>query len=85
MKTDKNKFKENLLEGIFELVFTAIFFGIGAIIIYFAGSLFGFKIDLSDMDLDTVVFIGIVTPIVVFLIISYLTQSIKEKIKEKRK
>ena len=62
MKFDKKKLSEELLEGLLEIILSLVFFGIGAFIV----SLFGVKIDFSELDGDLIILLGILVFAVVF-------------------
>jgi hypothetical protein len=59
MKRDKQEIKEEMKdgcrEGLLELLFTALFFGVGCLILF----LFGAQIDLAELDFDLIVLIGL--------------------------
>ena len=77
MKKDKKKIKEALLEGLVELIFTVLFFGIGAFIV----SLFGVDLDAPNIDFDLLCLLGIVVPIVIFCAVCALVKWVKKTIK----
>lgn len=74
MKKDKSKIKEAVLEGILEIILTAVCFGIGALIF----SLLGIKIDSPNIDFETIVLLGIIAPVLLFAIINGVVQWVKK-------
>ena len=78
MKKDKNTFKENLLEGLLELIFSLILVGIGALIL----RLFGVRLDSPKLDFETIALIGILALVFLAIIFS-LVKWIKDKRKKK--
>ena len=82
MKSKKDAFKENLLEGILEIVFTVIFFGVGAGVIYLFGKLFKLNLDVFSMDADGVILLGVVALLVIPFIIAILVNTIKKIMKK---
>ena len=81
MKKDKKKLKGALFEGLLEIVFTLIFFGIGALIV----SACGVELDSPNIDFDMIVLLGIIVPVVVFGLICTLVQWLKRITKGKQK
>ena len=73
----KKKRREALIEGLLEIIFSLIFFGIGVVIV----SLLGHNIDFAAMDGDLLILIGMA---VIFLPLGALL-SLIEKIKKKAK
>ena len=82
MKSKKDAFKENLLEGILEIVFTVIFFGIGAVLVHLFCELFKLDLDVFSMDEDLIVILGIVAFFVICAIVALLVNIIKKKTKK---
>ena len=82
MKSKKDAFKENLLEGILEIVFTVIFFGIGAVLVLLFGELFKLDLDVFSMDEDLIVILGIVAFFVICAIVALLVNIIKKRTKK---
>ena len=82
MKSKKDAFKENLLEGILEIVFTVIFFGIGAVLVLLFGELFKLDLDVFSMNEDLIVILGIVAFFVICAIVALLVNIIKKKTKK---
>ena len=70
-----------VLEGLAEIVFTLICFGIGAFII----SLFGVNLDSPNVDGDLIVLLGIAVFVVIFGVVCVLVQWFKKIIDGKRK
>ena len=79
MKRTKKQIKEDLLDGLLEIVLSLVFCAIGALII----SLLGIDLDASSIDLDLLIFIGIVAFLAVFGIVCALLQLKKKKKKKK--
>ena len=73
MKKDKNKIKENFFEGLTELVFALVFFGIGALILH----IFGIDLDAPNIDFDSIVLIGIVAVVALVGIVCAVLGAIK--------
>lgn len=82
MKSKKDAFKENLLEGILEIVFTVIFFGVGAVLVHLFGELFKLDLDVFSMDEDLIVILGIVAFFVICAIVALLVNIIKKRTKK---
>ncbi len=79
MKKDKQHIREALLEGVLEIVFTLLFFGIGAFII----SLFGLDLDSPSIDFDLIVLIGIFVFFAALAAVCFLVTRIKKHLKKK--
>ena len=79
MKKDKQHIREALLEGVLEIVFTLLFFGIGAFII----SSFGLDLDSPSVDFDLIVLIGILVFFVALAAASFFVTRIKKHLKKK--
>ncbi len=75
MKKDKGRFKEALLEALGEIIISAVFFGLGALIII----LFGVEFEWAETAPDTVILIGITVFFVIFAIIFVLVKLIEGK------
>ena len=82
MKKQKNSFKEHLTESILEIVLIAIFYGIGAGVIYLFGKLFKLNLDVFSMDADGVILLGVVALLVIPFIIAILVNTIKKIMKK---
>ncbi|MBR3878818.1 MAG: hypothetical protein IKJ24_01720 [Clostridia bacterium] len=78
MKRTKKQIKEELLEGLLEIVLSLAFCAIGALII----SLIGIDLDASSIDLDLLILIGIVAFLAVFGITFAVIHLIKKKKKD---
>ena len=73
-RTDKKgKLKENLIDGLLELVLTVVFFAIGWGVL----SLFG--MDVEEMDSDLTVLIGIAVLAVIFGTVAVVVHFMKKK------
>jgi len=81
MKKDKNKIKENFFEGLTELVFALVFFGIGALILH----IFGIDLDAPNIDFDSIALIGIVAVVAVVGIVCAVLGAIKLSRKRSKK
>ena len=81
MKKGKKKLKEAFFELAFEIVFTLLFFGIGALII----NAFGIELDAQSIDFDLIVLLGIVALIIVFGAVYALIQRFKKTSNKSRK
>ena len=81
MKKRKKNIGGALLEGLGELVLTAVCFAIGALVL----SLFGVTLDAPSLDGDLVVLLGTLIFLAVFLAIYALVQWFKKIICQKRK
>ena len=79
MKRNKKQIKEDLLDGLLEIVLSLVFCAIGALII----SLFGIVPDFSKIDPDLLIVLGAVVFLVVFGIVCALLQLKKKKKKKK--
>ena len=79
MKIDKKEFLAALLEGLAEIIFTLIGFGIGALIV----SLFGVNFESSELDSDLLIFIGIVVILAILIAMCALVQCFKKKANNK--
>lgn len=75
MKRNKKQIKEDLLDGLLEIVLSLVFCAIGALII----SLLGIDLDASSIDLDLLILIGIVAFLAVFGITFVAIHLIKKK------
>ena len=81
MKKDKKKLKEELFEGLLEIVLALIFFFVGALILI----AFGVELDSPHIDFDLIVLIGIIIFVVVFGLVCTLVIWLKKIIKGKQK
>ncbi len=75
MKRNKKQIKEDLLDGLLEIVLSVAFCAIGALII----GLFGIDLDLSGIDPDLLILIGIVAFLAVFGIVCVVIHLIRKK------
>ena len=75
MKRTKKQIKEDLLDGLLEIVLSLAFCAIGALII----SLLGIDLDLSGIDLDLLILIGVGAFLAVFGIMFVVIHLIKKK------
>ena len=75
MKRTKKQIKEELLDGILEIVLSLVFCAIGALII----GLFGIDLDLSGIDLDLLILIGVGAFLAVFGIVCVVIHLIRKK------
>ena len=81
MKKDKKKLKEELFEGLLEIVLALIFFFVGALILI----AFGVELDSPHIDFDLIVLIGIIIFVVVFGLVCTLVIWLKKIIKGNQK
>ncbi len=77
MKKDKKRVSEILLEIILELVLTAVFVGIGFLVLH----LFGIDASIENIDFELIALIGVA----IFIIIFIAAYAIINWIKSKRK
>ena len=78
-KIKKSRFASMLAEAVGEIVFTFVFFGIGALVLM----LFGAGDNLMERDLDLVALIGIVSLLALFVIFKLILVLIKKIFKKK--
>ena len=78
MKRNKKQIKEDLLDGLLEIILSLIFGAIGVLII----SLLGIDLDASSIDLDLLILIGLVAFLAVFGITYVVIHLIKKKKKD---
>ena len=81
MDKDKKKRKEEFFEALLEIVFSVIFFGIGAFIF----SAFGFKLDSPNLDFESIVLIGLIVTVVALGLGCTVVQLLKKIFKGNRK
>ena len=75
MKRNKKQIKEDLLDGLLEIVLSLVFCAIGALII----SLLGIDLYASSIDLDLLILIGVVAFLAVFGIVFAAIHFIRKK------
>lgn len=78
MKREKGRIKVRLLEALLELVVMLVCVGLGALVIL----LLGFDLDLSKLDFEIVVLVGVVVFIALLLISNFFVQRIKRLFKK---
>ena len=74
MKKDKRDIKNNVLDAIVELIFTAVCFAIGM----FIASLFGVDFNSPDTDYELIILLGVAVLIVSFIVVYALTHLLKK-------
>lgn len=74
-KSSKEQLKEGVFEGAVEIVFTLIAFGIGALIF----GLFGDEFEMSNIDPDLAILVGMLFIFALVAIIVFLIHLIKKK------
>ena len=78
MKREKGRIKVRLLEALLELVVMLVCVGLGALVIL----LLGFDLDLSKLDFEIVVLVGVVVFMALLLIANFFVQRIKRLFKK---
>ena len=63
---------EGAIELVLEIVITAVFFGVGALILW----LFGVNIDFESADLDLIVLVGVAVFFAVFAVVAVIVKAI---------
>lgn len=83
MKKKKQKIREALLEGVMEIVLAMILFAIGFLVCLGVSSVF--SVDITELDFDWFVLIGIIFLAVIIAVISFVKSSFKRKDKHHMK
>lgn len=83
MKKKKQKIREALLEGVMEIVLAMILFAIGFLVCLGVSSVF--SVDITELDFDWFVLIGIIFLAVIIAVISFVKRSCKSKDKHHMK
>ena len=79
MKINKEKMKQELLEGLLELVLTLACLGIGIFVV----SLLGFDWKVQESEFDFLILIGCAVFLAIFAIVYFLARLVKKIIKSK--
>ena len=80
-KVNKEKLRDGFIEALIEIALTLVLFGIGALIV----SLFGIKLDDSEIDSDLIVLIGFVAVAVVIAAIYLTVRAVRKTHRKKAK
>ena len=81
MKKKKGRIGEALLDGLMEIVLAIVLFGIGALVCLGISSIF--SVEISELDFDWCVLIGIVFLAVITAMVCFLNKRIKNRKKKK--
>ena len=83
MKKKKEKILDSLLEGVIEFVLAIILFAVGFLVCLGISSVF--SVDITELDFDWFVLIGIIFLAVIIAVISFVKKSFKSKDKHHMK
>ena len=83
MKKKKEKILDSLLEGVIEFILAIILFAVGFLVCLVVSSVF--SVDITELDFDWFVLIGIIFLAVIIAVISFVKSSFKRKDKHHMK
>ena len=83
MKKKKEKILDSLLEGVIEFILAIILFAVGFLVCLVVSSVF--SVDITELDFDWFVLIGIIFLAVIIAVISFAKRSFKSKDKHHMK